>query len=202
MLIIKGGKMDKVAGFLPSNQFFYQKRAYLISPLCLMMIFIFWKEWENEVFIWHLGLILVYLGAFLRVWAQRYCGKRIKSKDKGHNYLKTQGPYRFIRNPLYWGNIFVLSGMCLLSELIWLLPITILWSIFIYSRAIRYEEQVLTERFGVEYIDYCHRVPRWWPRCNQVKEFFYPWKDAFGVELGLFVLPALFLAKELIDKFW
>jgi len=187
---------------LPSNKFFFKMRAYLISPLCLSMVFIFWKEWEREMFIWPLGLITIYIGAFLRVWAQRYCGKRIKSKEKGHNFLKTEGPYRFVRNPLYWGNMLVLCGMCVLSELIWFLPITILYSFFVYSKAIRYEEQVLRERFREEYPDYCYRVPRWWPRWDKLKDSFYPWKDAIWVELGLFMLPALFLVKELIDWVW
>lgn len=53
---------------------------------------------------WAIGLALAAVGEWIRCWSAGYL---IKSKK-----LITGGPYQFVRNPLYLGRFFILSGVC------------------------------------------------------------------------------------------
>jgi protein-S-isoprenylcysteine O-methyltransferase Ste14 len=77
------------------------------------------------------------------------------------NSLMTDGPYRFTRNPIYVGMVFLLVGVALLLGGLtpWLIvPVFIL---LIARNVIPVEEAMLDERFGPEYRDYRARVRRW-----------------------------------------
>jgi protein-S-isoprenylcysteine O-methyltransferase Ste14 len=67
--------------------------------------------------------------------------------------LITHGVYRFIRHPIYLGNILVFIGIALYaSSLYGLLVMSALIPVFL--NRIRMEERLLTEEFGDEYRTY------------------------------------------------
>src|SRR3989442_1330089 len=73
----------------------------------------------------------------------------------------THGPYRFTRNPMYVGWVFVYVGAGLLARALWplvLLPVVIL---LMRRRVIALEEAYLERRFKDEYRAYRARVRRW-----------------------------------------
>ena len=78
--------------------------------------------------------------------------------------LVASGLYRWVRNPMYVGDLAVLLGEALLFQsrgmLLYILLIAFGFHLFIRH----YEEPTLRKRHGPEYADYCNRVPRWWPR--------------------------------------
>lgn len=71
------------------------------------------------------------------------------------------GMYRFVRNPMYIGILFLLFGEAIFFKSFVLLGYTAcvycLFQIFI----IGFEEPMLKTKFGKEYEDYCKIVPRW-----------------------------------------
>lgn len=78
--------------------------------------------------------------------------------------LVATGLYRFVRNPMYVGDLMVLAGEALLFRS---------WGLVLYSAVIwqvldqfirRYEEPTLLRRHGAEYTRYCEQVYRWLPR--------------------------------------
>lgn len=72
------------------------------------------------------------------------------------------GPYRFVRNPMYVGVLFL--GISLgLAEGNWLVPIGA--AVVFAFMAVRtpIEEKFLIARFGDQYRDYMRRVGRFWP---------------------------------------
>lgn len=73
----------------------------------------------------------------------------------------TTGIYRYTRNPMYVGIVFVLLGCFLalggLSAILGL-PAFVL---YITRYQVQPEEQVLLSKFGKEYADYAARVRRW-----------------------------------------
>jgi len=78
--------------------------------------------------------------------------------------LVMQGPYRFVRNPMYWSVATVMIGEALMFRSPALAEVagvffacTILFVTF-------YEEPILRHKFGAEYESYCQRVPGWIPR--------------------------------------
>ncbi|MDH4086942.1 MAG: isoprenylcysteine carboxylmethyltransferase family protein [Nitrospira sp.] len=97
--------------------------------------------------------------AMLSFWRARTTVNPLKPSST--SFLVTSGIYRFTRNPMYLGLLFVLVGWALylanvLSCLF--LPAFILYMI---RFQIKPEERALTARFGREYLEYASRVHRW-----------------------------------------
>ena len=75
-----------------------------------------------------------------------------------------RGPYRWVRNPMYWGAFAIILGAGL-----WLGSpgITLLSAVFLgvaHLFVTLYEEPALERRFGATYHAYRDRVRRWLPR--------------------------------------
>jgi protein-S-isoprenylcysteine O-methyltransferase Ste14 len=100
------------------------------------------------------------------VSAARTLGKQwtfVARVVEGHK-LVTQGPYRFVRNPIYTGML----GMTLATNLAvsrwWVTPITLALFVIGNRIRIRSEEKLLREAFGAEFDAYARRVPAILPR--------------------------------------
>jgi protein-S-isoprenylcysteine O-methyltransferase Ste14 len=78
--------------------------------------------------------------------------------------LVVRGPYRYVRNPMISGVIFMLLGEALIllsmPHLQWALVFLAINALYIPLL----EEPQLKDRFGDEYLDYCRHVPRLLPR--------------------------------------
>ena len=112
-----------------------------------------------------LGFILV--GLFLFIHSVR----RFATDGKGTlapwdppRNLVIRGPYRFVRNPMISGVIFILVGEALfllsLPHALWTLTFFAINAVYIPLL----EEPQLRHRFGAEYEEYCENVPRLIPR--------------------------------------
>jgi protein-S-isoprenylcysteine O-methyltransferase Ste14 len=112
-----------------------------------------------------LGLLLVGLALFissLRRFAND--GKGTLAPWDPPRRLVIHGPYRYVRNPMISGVVFVLFGEALMllsgPHVQWALIFLIINFIYIPL----FEERQLKERFGEAYIEYCRHVPRLLPR--------------------------------------
>ena len=76
-------------------------------------------------------------------------------------HLMTEGPYRLCRNPMLVGIYLYDVGV-----LVWLwsvLPLLVfLVEVILLTLQVRSEEKRLEQDFGQEYLDYKHRVGRYW----------------------------------------
>jgi protein-S-isoprenylcysteine O-methyltransferase Ste14 len=77
--------------------------------------------------------------------------------------LVIQGPYRFVRNPMYIGAGLALASAALFYESLPLLGYTAFFLLATHLFVVSYEEPTLRRTFGQEYEAYCRRVRRWWP---------------------------------------
>jgi protein-S-isoprenylcysteine O-methyltransferase Ste14 len=77
--------------------------------------------------------------------------------------LVIQGPYRFVRNPMYIGAGFALAGAALFYESLPLLGYTGVFLLTTHLFVVSYEEPTLRRTFGKDYIAYCRKIRRWWP---------------------------------------
>jgi protein-S-isoprenylcysteine O-methyltransferase Ste14 len=77
--------------------------------------------------------------------------------------LVIEGPYRFVRNPMYVGAGLALAGASLFYESWPLLSYTGLFFLATHLFVVWYEEPTLRRTFGPEYEAYRGRVRRWWP---------------------------------------
>lgn len=138
----------------------FRHRGALITPPLIFALFCLWDEIEDPELFWPLGIALVLTGLALRIWAQEHLRHRLRIPMQ----LTTSGPYQFVRNPLYLGNTLIYLGATITSELLWMVPVTLLWCLGIYSRVVRYEETALLEQYGEAYREYLRGVPRCLPR--------------------------------------
>ncbi|MBL7963475.1 MAG: isoprenylcysteine carboxylmethyltransferase family protein [Flavobacteriales bacterium] len=112
-----------------------------------------------------LGWLLVWSGTALISVALRQTGlwSFIGLRPDRVTGLLRNGPYRWVRHPIYTGVISMALGWCLLcptlpTALVCL--ITLLYLPF----GIRHEESRLVQQFGEAYRNYQHEVPALWPR--------------------------------------
>jgi protein-S-isoprenylcysteine O-methyltransferase Ste14 len=134
-------------------------RGPLASLPIIGSFFCFVGEYENALVTWPLGVFLFLMGWALRMWAQKHLGYRLKIKRT----ITTSGPYALVRNPLYIANTLVILGTVVMSEVLWMVPVALLWCAGVYSLVVRFEERHLTAKYAAEYLHYLQDVPRWWP---------------------------------------
>jgi hypothetical protein len=104
-----------------------------------------------------------------------------------------------MRNPLYVANTLIIVGAVILSELVWLAPVMLAWSLLIFSISADYEETQLLRRYGNAYRKYMQTVSRWQPTIparsalGGGREYFRAAMKAEGLGFAL-IVP--FLLKE------
>jgi protein-S-isoprenylcysteine O-methyltransferase Ste14 len=109
------------------------------------------------------GAFLVFLSAGLRTWAAAYLRTDIVHDTSQHSEaLIADGPFRYTRNPLYFGNLPMAVGIGVLaSRLGFVFLVAANW-IFVYRLILR-EEEALRQSQGESYRAYHQAVPRFWP---------------------------------------
>ena len=113
------------------------------------------------------GLLLIPVGFLLIIWANYtllHIGKiglRNREPMQRPSNLVLVGPYRFTRNPIYFGCLLVLLGLVIVWSSVVTAILTILVYIIFRNVFIKKEEMILEEEFGEEYQDFKNRVRRW-----------------------------------------
>jgi protein-S-isoprenylcysteine O-methyltransferase Ste14 len=102
------------------------------------------------------GLPIALAGALVRFYASGFIVKNQK--------LATDGPYRFVRHPLYTGNILLVVGFALAGSRWWSLPLAAFFFWFYYPTAIEYEDRKLRRIFGAAWEQWSARTPALIPR--------------------------------------
>jgi protein-S-isoprenylcysteine O-methyltransferase Ste14 len=83
--------------------------------------------------------------------------------------LVVEGPYRYVRNPLYDGDFCLIVGAALLTRS-WALVLVAAFYLAQLALQLPMEERELRERFGAPYRRYCELVPRFVPRRKPVRQ--------------------------------
>lgn len=146
----------------------FKYRGYTPIPFLILML-IFQRA---TVFSMIIGFIIVLIGEFFRLWGVSYAGSETRTTSGvGGTYLVVSGPFAHVRNPLYFGNILIYTGIGVMSMALYpyLLIIAILFFIWQYQTIIKEEETYLRNKFGKLYDDYFHSVPRWIPTFTKYK---------------------------------
>ena len=138
------------------------------------------------------GLIFILVGEAIRIWASGYVRKNSR--------LTTEGPYSYVRNPLYLGNFLIGTGFTIISGSVFWIFLYLLSFFTIYVNLIKREEEKLFELFGTEFVNYKDNVPMLIPRfkrkCSGNERFdlnlmLYEngeWKGILGILSALFFL--------------
>ena len=110
------------------------------------------------------GAIVAAIGAVLRIWGSAWLGHGVVLHGRMQaGSLMADGPYRYVRNPLYLGLWCVIAALALLMPATGALFVMVVLTVF-QLRLIFGEEAFLAARFGEPYQAYLRSVPRLLPR--------------------------------------
>ena len=131
------------------------------------------------------GIFFAVVAAALRTWGTAYLGAGVVEGRNMQASVVADGPYRYVRNPLYLGTMLHALALALLMPLSGAIfsIVVIGW---MQVRLILGEEAFLTEKIGPAYLAYAHLVPRLVPalRPKVAASGQRPrWGQAFLVEL-------------------
>ena len=107
-----------------------------------------------------LGTLIVAAAALIRSWAESYLHSAIVHDAALHSdRLVADGPYRYVRNPLYLGTVLFAIGLGVLASRSGALVMSIGMVFFTYRLILR-EEMSLLQSQGESYRRYFAAVPR------------------------------------------
>ena len=127
-------------------------RYHEASRQWFAVLFVLLVSWLGDTYLTLLyaGAAVAAVGELIRMWAS---GHVKKNKE-----LATNGPYAYVRHPLYVGNILILVGYSVASNMWWsfVLMAFLLW--FYYPPAISYEDNKLEKIFGEQWTEWSQNI--------------------------------------------
>jgi protein-S-isoprenylcysteine O-methyltransferase Ste14 len=173
----------------------FQRRTWLPTPLALAILLIP-SGGATAPAVWG-GLAIVALGEGLRLWAVGQIGAISRTRTDRLGPLVSAGPFGFVRNPLYLGNMTLWAGLAVSAGLAWLVPPIVLLLGCEYHAIVRWEEHLLESRVGPSYRQYAAEVPRWVPRVRPLAPppgaapSAFSWRDTLHSERGTLIAIAV-----------
>lgn len=147
--------INRVFNHLGLRKFFQKLRNPLILLACLTAF----QLVPKSPWFW-VGITVSFCGAAFQWW----CFACIMTSKE----LAQNGPYRFVRNPMYLARYVMVLGLFLMLDPTlpwrWLWPagFSLFYAFFMHNRVLR-EERKLREIFGAPYLNYLKAVPRFVP---------------------------------------
>ena len=119
-------------------------------------------NWQYHA-IFAVAALFCFASALLRTWGTAYLNPEVMVDKRLHTTrLVADGPYRYLRNPLYFGNILLGIGFGMMASRIGFV-ILVLGLIVFDCRLIFREEAGILATQGESYRAYCAAVPRLMP---------------------------------------
>jgi protein-S-isoprenylcysteine O-methyltransferase Ste14 len=112
------------------------------------------------------GMAVAAAGAALDLWCILtfvVVGKGTPAPFDPPRRFVARGPYRYVRNPMYWGAAIAMAGAALFFRSAPLAAYAAAFLVATHVFVVSYEEPTLRASFGPEYEAYCKTVRRWWP---------------------------------------
>jgi protein-S-isoprenylcysteine O-methyltransferase Ste14 len=120
--------------------------------------------------LWLIGLVPLLLGVGLYLWcagAFTFVGKGTPAPIDAPKVLVIQGPYQWVRNPMYIAVLSVVIGEAILFHSLLLVEYALMVWLVVHVFVVFVEEPSLRRQFGASYETYLRTVARWLPRSPQ-----------------------------------
>ncbi len=140
-------------------------RSYTPLPFLAAMLLFAHPTVVTMIF----GFIAVIAGELIRFSGVGYAGSLTRvTGSVGAPEVIVAGPFAYVRNPLYIGNIVTYIGIGIMANALvpWLVIAAAAWFAFQYYQIVLLEEEFLEKEFGEEYLVFKRNVPRFIPRWN------------------------------------
>ena len=134
--------------------------TYLVNPAWMK-----WSEMPLPEWARWIGVVTGIISVPLMYWLFKSIGKNITQtvKTRKEHELVTNGPYRWVRHPLYSvGTLLFLSFALMASN--WFIALSSLMGLVMLMVRLPKEEGNLIEKFGDEYRNYMKRTGRLIPK--------------------------------------
>jgi protein-S-isoprenylcysteine O-methyltransferase Ste14 len=182
----------------------FKYRSYTPIPFVILMIILSKPSLSSII----IGFVIVLIGEFVRLWGVSIAGSETRTTDGvGSSMLVTSGPFAYVRNPLYVGNVCIYFGFGIMSwaGVPFLPAFTLLYFVFQYSLIINLEEEHLSKKYGAEYQTYKTSVPKIFPsfkkyRTNNDNQPVVDWQK--GLKSEARTLQAIFIIWAIIIVLW
>lgn len=151
------------------SKFLFKNRSYTPLPFLLVMV-IFAKPNLYSIIT---GFLIALFGEMIRFWGVCYIGSESRTTGKvGGTKLLVSGPFAYVRNPLYVGNILIYMGIGVMSNALfpYLIIFGFIFFVFQYYFIIIEEEKYLKDEFKEDYIEYYKNVRRFIPKLRPYKK--------------------------------
>ena len=153
------------------------KKIFGVGPIGVLFTIVIWalsifversfdipKISINNVL--HIGLMMIFGIDTLYL----LIGSNIQLRKHGRgNYLIKEGPYQFIRHPIYSAWIYSLTGLLSMIFYSWAIIISVVPINMFWSWLVTYEENTLLLKYSNEYQDYMNKTGQFLPSWKAMK---------------------------------
>lgn len=175
------------------GNFFFHTRNVLF-PVIIVGLLLLWPPVAMDntagIYLLFTGLAMIIIGQGIRVLTigLSYIVRGGRNRRAYADKLVTDGFFTHCRNPLYVGNILIVSGFLFVSGNIPAIIVGSLLFFAIYRLIVHSEEAFLEHKFGQDYRDFCASVPRWIPRLaglgKTIADYEFDWPAVAVKEYG------------------
>jgi protein-S-isoprenylcysteine O-methyltransferase Ste14 len=143
----------------------FRFRSFTPLPL-ILLTFIFFKPLSPSLFWTCAGLAVAFMGEGVRIASVGFAHSGTSGRESflKADSLNTTGLYSLVRNPLYWGNLLIFTGLLAAFANPSALALFVVFLFLQYHFIVLAEESYLQEQHDRAYEEYCGRVRRWLPR--------------------------------------
>jgi protein-S-isoprenylcysteine O-methyltransferase Ste14 len=141
----------------------FEIRGYTPIPFIVLML-VYARPTALSLVV---GLCLALAGEAIRFWGVAVAGTETRTTGPvGGTHLFIDGPFAYVRNPLYVGNMMMYVGVGIMSNALMPYLVILAYGFFVvqYTMIVTKEEEYLQRAFGKEYERYVQNVPRFIPR--------------------------------------
>lgn len=139
------------------------RRTFVLYPAAVVLFELVVNRGRLAVVPW--GVPFLAWGYLQYRWVGQYrsrLGGGGPGLDRPPERIVTEGPYGFVRNPMYLGHLIFMAGLALTFRS-WLAAALLAFHVVWFDRRVRADEARLEHLFGDEYRAYSARVKRWIP---------------------------------------
>ncbi len=182
----------------------FKYRSY--TPIPFLAVMLIFQEATNVSLI--TGFCVSVVGEFIRFWGVSWAGSETRTTSEvGGSNLVISGPFAYVRNPLYIGNVLIYLGLGIMSFALfpYLQIAALLFFVFQYHFIVKEEENYLRQTYGSFYEKFLKNVPRFLPRLTPYKnpEIVQPgFNPKKGLRSEKRTLQALILVSAVILILW
>lgn len=182
----------------------FKYRSYTPIPFLVVML-IFQQGMPVSLIT---GFAVAVVGELIRFWGVSWAGSETRTTSEvGGSNLVISGPFAYVRNPLYIGNILIYLGLGIMSFALfpYLQIAALLFFVFQYHFIVKGEENYLHKTYGGSYEEFVNNVPRFLPRLTPYKnpEIMQPaFKPKEGLRSERRTLQAIVSISAIIVTLW